>query len=441
MNPAIINNLLCRFGLRFADPDTERQYKEWRIATAIPFSQIGYIGTIPSWLLFFVAVALLEPASLPRAGPAIGGWIILLVILTAMTYWQPTRRIVMPLAALANCVAGFLVAWLLYKVVGVNLLTPVRAGIMTGGVLIVMYFGFAIFRVPPWMALAGITPYVAFSTFYLYQDYSKEVLGLVEAGAFAAIQLIAYFGGLLVCIVIEAVTRHSFEKDQIIQAQQTSLQESRDAIRRYVPPSVAERIIQGQIANIDIPKRQEITVLFSDIVGFTDMTERVEPELMTRIINEYMKAMADIVDQYNGTLTEFMGDGLMVMFGAPENLPRPVQVQNAVRSAREMRKRLPGLNRRWHELGLKDGLEIRIGINCGTASVGSFGSEGRMTYTAIGLQVNIAARIQSHCEPGGILLSDAAYTLIKEQMDCELMGVVACKGVQAPIKVYSPRPS
>ncbi|MGH8458952.1 MAG: adenylate/guanylate cyclase domain-containing protein, partial [Nevskiales bacterium] len=107
--------------------------------------------------------------------------------------------------------------------------------------------------------------------------------------------------------------------------------------------------------------------------------------------------------------------------------------------AQAMQARLPELNARWRKLGLGAALQIRVGINTGMVSVGSYGSEGRMTYTAIGLQTNIAARIQSHCEPGGILISDATWQLIHEAIECTPKGEVQCKGVHYPVAVYSPR--
>lgn len=424
------------FCLRFEDPQTERQYGEWRVATATPFAQIGYIGSAPSWVAFLVAVYLLSPASLPVAGPAIAGWVLLLLLITALTVWGPTRRWVMPLAAFANGLAGFMVAWLLYEVVTTSIPIPVRAGVMTGGVLVVMYFGFAIFRIPPWLAMLGVTPYLLFSLSYLYGDYRAGHLDVVVAGMFSAILLIAYSGGVIVSVVIEMVTRRAFIKDQIIQFQQLELSKSRDAIRRYVPPSVAEHIINGNVQSIEVPLRRRVTMLFCDIVGFTDIADRVEPEVMTQVLGDYLSTMSDLVDQHGGTLNEFAGDGLMALFGAPDESPAPKQAQFSIKAALAMQAKMPELNESWRVLGLGTDLRVRIGINTGMVSVGSYGSRGRMTYTAVGIHTNIASRIQAAAEPGSIWISDATYQLVREEFDFKPRGELDCKGVHYSVKVF-----
>ena len=148
--------------------------------------------------------------------------------------------------------------------------------------------------------------------------------------------------------------------------------------------------------------------------------------------------MADIVERHGGTVTEFAGDGLMALFGAPSEREPEDQVTGAIAAATEMQATLPVLNQRWFKIGLDHELQTRIGINTGVSSVGTFGSEGRGTYTAIGLQINIAARIQAECEPGSILLSQASWQLVKDTIACESRGETQVKGVHFPIKLYTP---
>lgn len=426
------------FGLRFASEQTEREYREWRVATAMPFARIGYVGSGPSWALLLAAFIFMLPEKLSSAGPLIGGWILLLIALTAMTYAPALRRTVTPLAAAANCVAGFLIIWLLFDISSAGLVVQSRAGVMTAGLLIVMFFGFAIFRISPGLAMLGITPYVAFGSWLLYDAYDAGDLTALEAGALAAGQWIAYFGCLLVCVVIEFVSRHTFCKDQIIEAQQAELRATRETIRRYVPPSVVDHILHGDTIGISSPTRRRVTVLFADLVGFTHMADRVEAEVLTEVVNDYLDAMSQVVGRHGGTVNEFAGDGFMALFGAPDELTPEEQAVSAVRAARDLQAQMPRLNAAWTKLGVSADLAMRIGINTGVLSVGSFGSDGRMTYTAIGLQTNIAARIQTHCEPGGILLSDATWHLLKDRIECELRGEVECKGVHFPVRVHAP---
>ncbi|MES2683716.1 MAG: adenylate/guanylate cyclase domain-containing protein [Pseudomonadota bacterium] len=425
-----------RFGLRFIDPATEAEYHRWRIATAMPFAQMGFLGSAPSWAAFLIAVWWLNPASLPVAGPAIGGWVLLLLVLTALTIWPRAQPLIAPLAAFANGLAGLLVAWLLYEVTTEPQPVLARAGVMTGGVLVVMYFGFAIFRIPPLMAMAGVTPYLGFSLLYLYADAQAGQLDIVAAGALGAILVIAYAGGVFVCVVIEGVTRRSFVKDQIIRLQQRQLSLTRDIIRRYVPQAVAELIIQGDAARVEAPIRRRVTILFCDIVGFTAIADTVEPEVTTQVLSDYLRAMAELVEAHGGTLNEFAGDGFMALFGAPEEVVDSEQVRRSLVAALAMQARMPELSTGWHALGLDRPLTVRIGINTGMVSVGSYGSPGRMTYTAVGLVTNVAHRLQEAAEPGEVLISEATHRLSRGRAECAPRGFIDCKGVQAPVRVH-----
>lgn len=151
-----------------------------------------------------------------------------------------------------------------------------------------------------------------------------------------------------------------------------------------------------------------------------------------------MTAMSQVVDAHGGIVNEFAGDGLMALFGAPDELPPAAQAVSAVRAAQAMQQLLPQLNVLWHEAGVTGEMRMRIGISTGVLSVGSFGSEGRMTYTAIGLHTNIAARLEAHCAPGEILLSRATWELTRGRVPCEPRGSVTCKGVREPVEVFAP---
>jgi class 3 adenylate cyclase len=265
---------------------------------------------------------------------------------------------------------------------------------------------------------------------------------LTEAHGFAYVTTMGFtfFFVVVMSIVGERFFRRAFINERLLADQADVLSASRDLIRRYVPKALADHIIAGNTDGVEAPHRRLVTVLFSDVVGFTEIADRVEPEVLTTVISDYMSAMTQIVHDHGGTVNEFSGDGLMAIFGAPTPMQPEEQAVCAVRAARVMQESLPKLNARWSRSGLSTPLQVRIGINTGMASVGSYGSEGRMTYTAIGLQTNIAARIQAKCEPGRILLTEATWQLLSADDDCELIGEVDCKGVHSPVRVYSPKP-
>ncbi|WP_182379502.1 adenylate/guanylate cyclase domain-containing protein [Nocardioides sp. WS12] len=426
------------FGLRFAQRETERDYQRWRVSYTTPFARIGYIGSTPSWVLLLVAVVVLDPDAADQAAFWVVGWIVLLVVLTGLTFHPALQRMVTPLSAAANCLAGFLIVWLLSEVTLADEASQSRAGVMTAGLIVVMFFGFAVFRNPPGAATVAITPYVAFGSYQLLEAYNDGELNAVEASSFAAAQWIAFLGCLLVCIVTEIVDRRTFSKDQIIAAQQQELRSTRETIRRYVPRPVFEHVARGETAEIDVPVRRRLTVLFADLVGFTALADRVEPEDLTQVINDYMTAMSQLIDEHGGIVNEFAGDGLMALFGAPDEMDVDQQVASAVRAAHAMHTRLDSLNRHWQGLGIAEPMQTRIGIDTGMLSVGSFGSAGRMTYTAIGMHTNIAARLQAACDPGQILISEASWYLVRDHAPCEPRGEVHCKGVHYPVRSYSP---
>jgi class 3 adenylate cyclase len=238
---------------------------------------------------------------------------------------------------------------------------------------------------------------------------------------------------------VEANMRRQFAALRTVARQQRLLEASQRLIRRYAPAAVAARIESGDAEAVGAPQRLRVTALSSDIAGFTVLADRLDPESLSQVINEYVGAMSDVIEGQRGVVTEFAGDGLMAIFGAPERLEPAQQVRAALAAASGMQAGLADLNESWPALGIEQPLHVRIGINTGVLSVGTFGSDGRATYTAIGLQMNIAARIQAHCEPGSILLSKSSWHLVKDEVDAEPLGEVTVKGVHFPINVYSPR--
>lgn len=180
----------------------------------------------------------------------------------------------------------------------------------------------------------------------------------------------------------------------------------------------------------------------SAVAGGLGLTLSVSPFMLVAlmvVVERFWAAMAQIVDDHQGTVNEFVGDGLMALFGTPQPLAPEVPARSAVEAAQAMQAKLPDLNGHWRKLGLGTPLQLRIGSNTGTVSVGRYGSQARMTYTAIGMQSNIAARLQSQCKPGEILLSDATWQLVHDAIDCSPRGEVECKGIHYQVPVYSPK--
>ena len=129
---------------------------------------------------------------------------------------------------------------------------------------------------------------------------------------------------------------------------------------------------------------------------------------------------------------------MVCFFGAPVATDDRDHALRAVRMALEMNRRVAELEPNWRKFGARRPLLIRIGVNTGVASIGSFGSRRRMDYTAIGRQVNLAARLETQCEPGNVLMSHSTYALVRDEIPCELKGEIQVKGIHHPVQVYSP---
>lgn len=227
-----------------------------------------------------------------------------------------------------------------------------------------------------------------------------------------------------------------------IAVQEAALRDQADAldranrlISRYVPAQVASRILAGD-DTVERLDRRKITVFFSDVVDFSELADRVEAEEFARLLNEYLSEMTAIADAHGGTVDKFIGDAIVVLFGAPARGSDREQALAAVRMALAMQERMAALRVRWLREGIEDPFQIRIGVNTGVASVGNFGSQGRMDYTAIGRQVNLAARLQSACEPGKVLVSHSTWALVESEIPCEPRGAIQLKGLHHPVRIY-----
>jgi adenylate cyclase len=207
------------------------------------------------------------------------------------------------------------------------------------------------------------------------------------------------------------------------------------AFARYVSRQVMNSILDSG-ADIQLRgNRKRISVLFCDIRGFTSISENLPPEKVVELLNDYFESMVEIVFRHKGMLDKFMGDGMMVIFGAPEE--DPYQEENALKTAIEMQAELQKLSDRWRPEGLD--LRIGIGINSGPAIVGNIGSSQRMEYTAIGDTVNLASRLETATkELGvGILLSEYTYHAVRGSFRFKNMGPVHIRGRNDPVLTYS----
>ena len=208
-------------------------------------------------------------------------------------------------------------------------------------------------------------------------------------------------------------------------------------IAKYLPPQLYRGIFAGEKDVKVATERKKLTVFFSDVVNFTSTTERMQPEELTALLNEYLTEMSSIAAAHGGTINKFIGDAILVFFGDPESRGVVEDAKACLAMALDMQRRLAELNGQWRNRGIKEPFRARMGINTGFCNVGNFGSEDRMDYTIIGAEANLASRLQSIAQPGGIVLSYETFMLVREMVRARALEPITLKGIAYPIVPYA----
>jgi len=225
-------------------------------------------------------------------------------------------------------------------------------------------------------------------------------------------------------------------RTQDLQKQKKIVDKAHKFLTRYVPSQLARKILAGEVEPVQDHRRQKLTMLFSDIKDFTRTTDAMEPEDMGRLLNEYFSCMNDIIQAHEGTLANITGDALFIFFGAPDRTNNRDHALRCVRMAIEMQQKMGELQQKWFNEGIEHPLQIRCGINTGMATVGSFGSRQRSEYSAMGMQVNLASRLETACKPGGILISHSTWALVNDRIETLPHATIEVKGFSQPIRAY-----
>src|SRR5215813_5973851 len=207
-------------------------------------------------------------------------------------------------------------------------------------------------------------------------------------------------------------------------------------LAKFLPAQLYNSIFTGRQSARVAAKRKKLTIFFSDIANFTETTDSLESEEVTNLLNQYLNEMSKIAVSYGATIDKYMGDGIMAFFGDPASRGSKEDAIACVKMAIAMQRRMRELQLQWLDLGSEKPFQPRIGINTGFCTVGNFGSEDRMDYTIIGNEVNLAARLQTHAELGGIFVAHETSSLIKDTILTEEQDPVSVKGVADPVRVY-----
>ena len=226
------------------------------------------------------------------------------------------------------------------------------------------------------------------------------------------------------------------QRENQLAEKSKALEQLSNQLAKYLSPQVYQSIFTGKHEVKIASRRKKLTVFFSDIAGFTETTDRLESEDLTRLLNHYLTEMSQIALSYGATIDKYVGDAIVIFFGDPETHGVKEDALACVEMAIAMRKRMLELQDVWRASGIEKPLQSRIGINTGYCTVGNFGSEDRMDYTIIGGGVNLASRLEAAATPGEILISFETYANVRDRIHCEERGHISVKGIAYPVATY-----
>ena len=219
-----------------------------------------------------------------------------------------------------------------------------------------------------------------------------------------------------------------------LKEKNTKLEKISNRLAKYLSPQIYKNIFEAESEQTNDYKRKKITVFFSDIKGFTDLSDSLDPDLLAELINDYLSAMTDIALKHGGTIDKFIGDAILVFFGDPESDGLKKDASKCLSMAIAMQNKVTELDRNWREdRGIIEGLKVRMGISTGYCTVGNFGSVQRVDYTVLGSTVNLASRLESICQPREILVAPETKTLLEKEFKFEAQEAVELKGFNKPV--------
>ena len=235
-------------------------------------------------------------------------------------------------------------------------------------------------------------------------------------------------------VVLEETVK---ERTSELEEKSTALEGVSNQLAKYIPPQIHDALFAGKYDTEIKTQRRKLTVFFSDIKNFTSTSENLQPEDLTKYLNEYFSEMTKIAIDHGATIDKYIGDAMMVFFGDPETKGEREDARACVEMALKMQERMGQLREKWLNEGFADPFEVRIGINTGYCNVGNFGSDQRLTYTIIGGEVNVAARLESAAQANGILMSYETYAHVQDMVEVEQKEAIKMKGINREIKIYA----
>lgn len=206
-------------------------------------------------------------------------------------------------------------------------------------------------------------------------------------------------------------------------------------VGRYISPQLIESLTK-EVESVESHQRKDVVIFFSDLTSFTELSEQLHEKDVSYLLNEYLSEMSAIAEKYGATIDKFIGDGIMIFFGAPTSKSCIEDARSALLMAGEMQRHMHALSTKWVKGGYPDVFSVRIGIHSGVVTVGNFGSKKQVGYTVIGKAVNIASRLENKCPPSEILVSERIANTLPD-MGFTPFKELSLKGVKGHVKSYT----
>ena len=318
--------------------------------------------------------------------------------------------------------------------------TPFAADGMAGveihaNIIETLFQGIALTRVPSMITVTLLVLAGVFTIWLTNRAGPLISLGLLAAAglSYGALAFAAFAGRNVWLDLVPVPLAMAVVYGGTVVENQMLAQREKRRLARFFSPAVLREIVRhrGELGR----SRRTITVLFSDIRGFTPIAERLSPEEIAELLRDYMTSMTDIVFKHGGTVTQFVGDEIMALYNAP--FDQPDHAEQAVRTAIEFQEHVKEISARW-EARCGSPLRTGVGINTGPAVVGVVGSAQRVEYGAIGDTINLGSRLESLTKEFAtpIIISESTFALLRDQFHCRSLGEIAVKGKSLAVKMY-----
>jgi class 3 adenylate cyclase len=287
------------------------------------------------------------------------------------------------------------------------------------------------------MTVIIVLGFICYLTIMVLYEHVEPVLQLDQSALNLGNQILLYI--LFIVFIVFMISGRYFTVKT-----EKSLMEERDKVEemaallkkmfgRYLSTEVMNSLIEDPSALELGGERRKVTIMMTDLRGFTALSERLEPEQVVQMLNAYFEIMVDIVLKYNGTINEFVGDALLVIFGAPQEMPD--RAQRAIACAIEMQNAMAQVNEENRSEGLPE-LQMGIGLNETEVIVGNIGSSKRSKYAVVGSGVNMTSRIESYTVGGQILISESVRQEAGDVLRIDSQRDVLPKGAETPLRIY-----